>query len=318
MEFERTDFVEKMESQIHELNAHFAKQILRGGSHHGYVRIFCNGDDPHFEWNMGGRFYSQHFTDSYQVMNSDSRRMMTINGEPVAEIDIRASYLTIFLSMHGIQLDTTTDPYEVPGFPEEHRNAVKQRFVATFGSAKPISRWPSRMLKKHPDLSQYRIADLTAAVTSKYPALATWGEPIGDHAVGWAALMFMESEVMFSAMLNLMYIHHAPSLSVHDSLIVPVSKVEQAREAITFALHAKRRVYPILKTNSPLSREREEVQRGCKENWREPREIVGGRLMVEGYWTSIGTQGTLLGACRVSNAGPCDVCAPNAPSERRV
>jgi hypothetical protein len=46
---------------------------------------------------MGGRLYSQHFTDSYQVMGGDERLKMTINGEPVAEIDIRASYLTIFL-----------------------------------------------------------------------------------------------------------------------------------------------------------------------------------------------------------------------------
>jgi hypothetical protein len=43
--------------------------------------------------------YSQHFTDSYQVMGSDERLKMTINGEPVAEIDIGASYLTIFLSL---------------------------------------------------------------------------------------------------------------------------------------------------------------------------------------------------------------------------
>jgi hypothetical protein len=165
MEFERTSFVEDMENSIRELNAYFDKQKLLGGSHHGYVRIFSNGDDASFEWNKGGRFYSQHFTDSYQVMSSERRRMMTINGEPVAEIDISASYLTIFLSMHGIQLDTTKDPYEVPGFPEEHRAAVKQWFVATFGNTKPIRRWPQRMLKDHPELSQYRVTGQTVAKT---------------------------------------------------------------------------------------------------------------------------------------------------------
>jgi hypothetical protein len=251
MEFERTRFVEDMENSIRELNAYFDKQKLRGGFHHGYVRIFSNGNDPDFEWDKGGRFYSQHFTESYQVMSSERRRMMTINGEPVAEIDIRASYLTIFLSMHGIQLDTTKDPYEVPGFPEEDRTAVKQWFVATFGNTKPIRRWPPRMLKDKPELSQYRVADITAAVTSKYPALAIWGEPLDGRIIGWADLMFIESEVMFGAMRNLMYIHDTPSLSVHDSLIVPASKVEEARDAIAFTLHAKHRVYPILKTNPP-------------------------------------------------------------------
>jgi len=37
-----------------------------------YVRIFHNGDDPQFFWNMGGRLYSQHFAESYQVMNADN------------------------------------------------------------------------------------------------------------------------------------------------------------------------------------------------------------------------------------------------------
>ena len=72
---------------------------------------------------------------------------MTINSEPVAEVDIRASYLTIFLSLHGIQLPDG-DPYELPGLGPEHRNAVKQWMVATFGSSKLIMKWPERMLRR--------------------------------------------------------------------------------------------------------------------------------------------------------------------------
>jgi len=60
MEFERTPIAEQIESVVRKLNEFFAKQTLRGGSHEGYVRIFQNGDDPHFRWNMGGRLYSQH------------------------------------------------------------------------------------------------------------------------------------------------------------------------------------------------------------------------------------------------------------------
>jgi hypothetical protein len=65
--------------------------------------------------------------------------------------------------------------------------------------------------------------------------------------------MFAESEVMFTAMLKLMYLDDNPSLSVHDSLIVPASMVKEASEAITFSLHAKRRVVPILKVKPPLT-----------------------------------------------------------------
>jgi hypothetical protein len=61
MEFERTPQVLKIEDAVRELNEFFDKQVLRGAAHHGYIRIFSNGDDPEFVWNKGGRFYSQHF-----------------------------------------------------------------------------------------------------------------------------------------------------------------------------------------------------------------------------------------------------------------
>ena len=35
---------------------------------------------------------------------------MTFNGEAVAEIDVRASYLTLFYGWHGQQLDFNSDP----------------------------------------------------------------------------------------------------------------------------------------------------------------------------------------------------------------
>jgi hypothetical protein len=249
--FERDFWVEAMEPSIQELNEFFAKQTLRGGMHHGYIRIFSNGDDPDFRWNKGGRFYSQHYP-SYQVLSADERARMTINGEPVAEVDIRASYLTIFLSTHGIQLDAIKDPYELPGLNREHRAAVKAWMVATFGNTKRIRRWPPRMLQKSPELRQYRVSTITTAALAKYPALETWGEAtFRGHVIGWADLMYLESAIMFSTMLDLMRDHHTPSLSVHDSLIVPVSRAEVARDAIKARFLAQQKVTPLLKINMP-------------------------------------------------------------------
>jgi hypothetical protein len=262
MEFERTGFVEVMETSIRELNEFFAKQTLRGGLHQGYIRIFQNGDDPAFRWNKGGRFYSQPFVDSYQVMSAARRAEMTINGEPVAEIDIRASYLTIFMSLHQLQLDPTKDPYELPGLGPEHRPAVKAWMVATFGSAKPITRWPPRMLQKSPELRQHRVADITQPAFTKYPALRSWGERLNDRIYGWADLMWLESAVMFSTMLDLMREHHTPSLSVHDSLIVPASRAEVAREAIKARFHAQQKATPLLKINLPTYHQGEPRNQG--------------------------------------------------------
>jgi hypothetical protein len=242
-----------MEHAISGLNEFFAKQTLRGGEHHGYIRIFQNGDDPDFDWNKGGRLYSQHFTDSYQVMSSERRRKMTINGEPVAEVDISGSYLTIFLSLHGLQLDLTKDPYLLPGLGLEHRGAVKQWFVGTFGNTKPITRWPEDMLNDDPGLREYRVADISKAVFTKYPVLKSWGEPLNGRTYSWADLMYLESVVMFSTMMNLMVQHTIPSLSVHDSLIVPVSKAEVATEMLRSRFQSQQKVALRLKINWPVS-----------------------------------------------------------------
>jgi hypothetical protein len=251
MEFERTPTVETREGEVRELNEFFAKQTLRGGSHEGYIRIFHNGDDPYFDWNLGGRLYSQHFTESYQVFGKEARGRMTINGEPVGEIDIRASYLTIFLSLHGIQLDTTKDPYELPGLGQEHRDVVKAWMVATFGNTKPIRRWPPRMLENSPELKQYRVADITRAALAHYPVLQAWGTPLNGRVHGWADLMWLESAVMVSTMIELKRDHAIPSLSVHDSLIVPFSKVDTACKVLMVRFHTnfKRKAVPLLKTD---------------------------------------------------------------------
>jgi hypothetical protein len=251
LEFERDGIVRAIEDNVWELNEYFDKQSLRGGSHHGYIRIFHNGDDEDFGWNKGGRLYSQHFVDSYQVMSAERRRRMTINGGPVAEIDISASYLTLFLSLHGIQLDTTKDPYELPGLGKEHRSAVKSWTVATFGSTRPTRRWPPRMRKKSPELSEYKVSKIKDAAFDKYPVLERWGTPLRGRIHGWADLMWMESAVMFGTMCDLMRKHDTPSLSVHDSLIVPASRAKVAVEAITKTCVAQWEVEPRLKINWP-------------------------------------------------------------------
>jgi hypothetical protein len=251
MEVERTPVTIGMEHAIRELNEFFAKHTLRGGVHQGYIRIFQNGDDPDFDWNKGGRLYSQPFKESYQAMSSARRQKMTINGEPVAEIDISGSYLTIFLSLHGLQLDLTEDPYVLPGLGLGHRGAVKQWFVGTFGNKKPIGRWPKKMRDGDPGLREYRVSEITEAVFTKYPVLKSWGKPLNGLTYSWADLMWLESAVMFSTMLDLMHRHATPSLTVHDSLIVPVSKAELASETLRSRFQAQQKVVPRLKINQP-------------------------------------------------------------------
>ena len=56
---------------------------------------------------------------------------------------------------------------------------------------------------------------------------------------------------MFLAMLKLMRDHEVPSLSVHDSLIVPVSKAEVAKTVLRETFRSNLDVTPQLKINWP-------------------------------------------------------------------
>ena len=57
MRFERTPQTERLETWTRELNEFFDQFELRGGTHRGFIRIFNQGDDPEFKWNLGGRLY---------------------------------------------------------------------------------------------------------------------------------------------------------------------------------------------------------------------------------------------------------------------
>ena len=242
---------EKLEADVKRINDFVDRFELRGGVHRGYIRIFNNGNDVNFKWNKGGRLYSQG-DDSYQRMSKAQRLQMTFNGEAVCEIDIRASYLTIYHSYHGEQLDLTRDPYVLPELGEEARDAVKIWFVATFGSDKPITRWPKDIKADYlnetgKDLSKYRVRLIGDAAFDAFPKMRLWGTNGADH--DWARLMWHESVIMFFTMRDLME-KGIPSLSVHDSLIVPVSKAKVAREQLESRFNWVTRMKPHLVVRS--------------------------------------------------------------------
>ena len=107
------------------------------------------------------------------------------------------------------------------------------------------------MLQKYPELRQQQVSTIKEAAFTKYPTLEAWGRPLRGYTHSWADLMWRESNVMFGTMLDLMREHDTPSLSVHDSLIVPVGRTEIAREAIKARFQAQQEVEPLLKINWP-------------------------------------------------------------------
>lgn len=253
--FTNTRMARKLEADVRELNEFLSRQKLDGGIHRGYVRIFNNGSHPKFKWNMGGRLYSVG-EDSYQTLDKRQRLSMKINGEGVAEIDIRASFLTIFLASKDISIDKRCDPYEVSGLKGRHaRDVVKSFFTATFGSNAQLKRWPRDTIRQYRELTgcnlsnDYPIGVIRSKVLERYPVLAEWGQPDRNGA-GWEKLMWLESVAVTSSMLDLKREHDVPSYAVHDSLIVPKSKMKLAMKCLSARYEWVTQVRPHLTTSS--------------------------------------------------------------------
>ena len=225
---------------------------ITGGAHETFFRAFEDGDQKGFRWNKGGRLYS---TGDYQTLKEAQRLLMRFDGEPIVEIDIRASYLTILHGKLGIVPDFGADPYAISGVPRE---VVKGWLVATFGAEKPIPRWPQDRAAEYASKTGGRqlgrdhpVRALGVKMLTRYPVLRHLGEP----GLGWADLMFAESEAIIGAMLVLVE-KRIPSLPVHDSLIVPA-------HAEGLAVDALKRTFKEVVGVEPLV----EVNRGGRARW---------------------------------------------------
>jgi hypothetical protein len=124
MKIDYTDDVLALRQAIIDLNNFLDQFTIEGGFHRGYIRIFHLGDHRAFAWDLGGRLYS-HGDGNYQQLPGAERLKMTINGEAVCELDVRASYLTILHAQNGQPLDPANDPYELSGLGEAGRDVVK-------------------------------------------------------------------------------------------------------------------------------------------------------------------------------------------------
>jgi len=184
----------------------------------------------------GGRFYATGQADSFQKIRKEERRRITINGEPVAEVDLKAAFLSIFLA-YAEAPAPDADPYAIEGLPRE---TVKRFVVLSLQSGQLKRRWPSG---ESAAVRETPIKALTEAVKARYPALSDVSSVLPPEAVegipseshrAWAAgqfLMNIEAQVVNHA-ISIMVDQGAVAWPMHDGLIVPVTGVEVAREAL--------------------------------------------------------------------------------------
>jgi hypothetical protein len=240
LRIERTPLTEQLEGDVRRLNEFLDTFTPIGGIHRGYFRVFNQGDLEGFAWNKGGRLYSQG-GDSYQRLKEEKRVLMTIDGEAVAEIDLKASYLTVLHGLLGLPFDTTPDAYAVEDLEplwvddnDMRRWVVKAWTTATLGHHQHHSRWPSDTIKEFnkktgKSLSKlYPIKKVRETMEAKHPVLKDWGK----LGLSWADLMYVESVAVMNTMLELMDKYQIPSFSIHDSLIVRERDLATAKETL--------------------------------------------------------------------------------------
>jgi hypothetical protein len=262
-----TPRVAKLRRDVAELNAFFAKHTLAHPTikHLGWIRMFHEYTEG-YRWNKGGRLYSQpqgracyqNLPETSEEESQPTRLQMRINGERVVEIDISSSYLTIFYALCDQQLDSTEDAYAgILGSTALDRHVAKFWINASFGNTKLLSKWSKDVMEGLEaqlankrlsgfDPKLYPMKRIKEKVLGRHPLLARWGGEIKGRVRNYGDLMYIESESIIGAMLTLMRDHQVPSLPVHDSLIVPVSKFKVAKEALIHHFRKQTGVVPRL------------------------------------------------------------------------
>jgi hypothetical protein len=209
-----------------------------------FTRIFNNGDQPNFDYDMGGRLYDR-VPNSYQSQSSELRQTITIEGEATVEIDISASHFRIFSGLRGQPLEANIDPYCIDGL---NRAVAKRTVNLMLTQQRPLERWPMGFRKEMAEAGIPLPKSMTASKASQimidaYPVLTE----VSVANLDWSKLQHIESEILFSAMERLREASDTPALPVHDSLIVPASKAAIVEETLRDCFKARANAEPRLK-----------------------------------------------------------------------
>jgi len=194
---------------------------------------------------LGGRWQALGTEAVYQMMPEEERLGIRINGEPVAEIDVSASHLSIMHGLLGLCLPEG-DPYAIPEVSD--RKAAKAWVTVTLGRGQPVTSWTDDMLKTWgAAIDGVDARSLGEVICARYPFLQDPADPVvadraGLNTMGDISkprrllalrLQNIEARAITTAMLLLA--RRSPeeggpvlSLPVHDSLIVPQSAAKDA------------------------------------------------------------------------------------------
>ncbi|VDS09898.1 hypothetical protein PARHAE_03106 [Paracoccus haematequi] len=235
----------ELRQQVERINAIYARHSFAGMPEPVVRRTFNCADSEGFDFNKGGRLWGD-----FQNMSPEARKNIRINGQPVVELDLKASQLTILYAITKTRMPDG-DPYHIDGMP---RSVVKAIVTAMIGLGhNNITRWPTESKKRLMDELGGEQPMTSKTFGKVYPITATAAKVLKRHPVlyhlspgklDWADLQFIESEVLISAILQLGEDCDIPALPLHDSIIVPKKDTAIGRMCLSGAFNRKLRRNP--------------------------------------------------------------------------
>jgi len=194
------------------------------------TRIFNDG-----AFNRGGRYYS-----TFQGFKSQLRLFITIDDEPVVEVDYKGLHPSLLYQRAGLE-EPSKDAYTIDGYP---RKLVKKAFNILINRKKPAPATNSLIFYLNKNKQQY--------VDDKHPKVPTVDkdyclaleQAIRDHhkpikhffCTGVGLELQNHDSLLCSYIFDYFLIKTGSIvLAVHDSFIVKQSDIPHLAEAIRYA-----------------------------------------------------------------------------------
>jgi hypothetical protein len=186
----------------------------------------------HETFERGGRFYAS--GGAWQATKKECRQRLTIDGEPVVELDFKNLHAVLLYAEAGAT--PPADSYSIGRWP---RNLVKLGFLVLVNAK-------SHQAAKLKLANDEHMAEIAPPGSQK--AMQAADRLIGDikrvhapisryfHSDAGARLMEKDSRIAERVMLSMLR-QGAIALPIHDSFLTPRSKAELLKEAMVKAAH---------------------------------------------------------------------------------
>ena len=206
------------ENKLETLNRTYEAHPLKAldGTHWGSVfRGFNEGC-----LDKGGRLYGD-----WQQLKEIDRLKLMIDGEPVVEIDVVASFLFI-VSAKGAFPVVSKDPYaDIPWVTDEPTRDLAKRLVSAIISKDgPLMKFPVGLRDEFTIPKKDKLADYRDPILATYPQL-------DPPAVSGMEAMFLESEAIIGT-IEALIAKGIVSFPVHDCLLVAEEHKDTAIEEL--------------------------------------------------------------------------------------